>query len=97
MPCPYIIDAPGGGGKIPVAQLPAQHVGPQGHPAQLRGLYHHLRRAGGLPAEHGAKYKGEKRPSPDRAGVFGLLDGEEMFIKPEGFDELHDRAASSTA
>ncbi len=23
--------------------------------------------------------------------MFGLLDGEEMFIKPEGFEELHNR------
>jgi lysine 2,3-aminomutase len=24
-------------------------------------------------------------------GVHGLLEGEQMFIKPEGFDETHDR------
>jgi len=23
--------------------------------------------------------------------VLGLLDGEDLFIKPEGFDEMHDR------
>jgi lysine 2,3-aminomutase len=23
--------------------------------------------------------------------VLGLLEGEQMFIKPEGFDELHNR------
>ena len=24
--------------------------------------------------------------------ITGLLDGEDMFIKPEGFDKLHDRS-----
>ena len=33
----------------------------------------------------------DKRPEPGQAGVFGLLDGDGMFIKPEGFDEVHDR------
>ena len=36
-------------------------------------------------------YKGIKRPEPGQAGVHGLLDGEQMFIKPENFDEVHDR------
>ena len=28
---------------------------------------------------------------PGQAGITGMLDGDEMFIKPQGFDELHDR------
>ncbi|MBT7991260.1 MAG: lysine 2,3-aminomutase, partial [Anaerolineae bacterium] len=32
-----------------------------------------------------------KRPEPGQSGVMGLLDGEEMFIKPEGFDQIHER------
>jgi lysine 2,3-aminomutase len=32
-----------------------------------------------------------KRPEPGQAGITGLLDGEELAIKPEGFDQLHDR------
>ena len=39
-----------------------------------------------------ARYLGEKRPEPGQAGVHGLLEGEELFIKPEGFDEVHDRS-----
>jgi len=31
------------------------------------------------------------RPEPGQAGIHGLLDGQDMFIKPQGFDELHDR------
>ena len=32
-----------------------------------------------------------KRPEPGQIGLTGLLDGEQMFIKPEGFDVLHNR------
>jgi lysine 2,3-aminomutase len=43
-----------------------------------------------LPS-YAAKYRGEKRSEPGQAGVHGLLEGEQMFIKPEDFDEVHDR------
>jgi lysine 2,3-aminomutase len=36
-------------------------------------------------------YCQNKRPEPGQTGITGLLDGEEMFIKPEGFDLTHDR------
>ena len=32
-----------------------------------------------------------KRVEKGQSGVFGLLDGESMGIKPEGFDQLHMR------
>ncbi len=35
--------------------------------------------------------KARNVPSPVRPGSHGLLEGDQMFIKPEGFDELHDR------
>jgi lysine 2,3-aminomutase len=38
-----------------------------------------------------ATYKGLKRPEPGQEGLTALLDGEKMFIKSEGFDEVHDR------
>jgi lysine 2,3-aminomutase len=37
------------------------------------------------------KYCQNKRMEPGQTGLTGLLDGEEMFIKPAGFDEIHDR------
>jgi len=37
------------------------------------------------------KFCQNKRPEPGQTGLTGLLDGEEMFIKPIGFDEIHDR------
>jgi lysine 2,3-aminomutase len=38
-----------------------------------------------------AKYKGPKRPEPGQEGLTAMLDGEKLFLKPEGFDEIHDR------
>jgi len=35
--------------------------------------------------------KAERRPEPGQAGVLGLLEGEDMAIKPQGFDETHKR------
>ena len=89
----YIVDAPGGGGKIPVMpNYLLSHVGPQGHPAQLRGLYHHLRGADRLPAQRCGQVQGRQAPRAGPGGRHGLLEGEQMFIKPEGFDEIHDRS-----
>ena len=45
----FCVDAPGGGGKIPV--MPTYHISASDHkidPAQLRRLHHHLRGAAGL-------------------------------------------------
>jgi lysine 2,3-aminomutase len=36
-----------------------------------------------------------KRMEPGQTGLTGLLDGEEMFIKPQGFDELHNRGGGA--
>jgi lysine 2,3-aminomutase len=38
-----------------------------------------------------AKYKGPNRPEPGQEGLTALLDGEQMFIKNEGYDAIHDR------
>ena len=37
------------------------------------------------------KFCQNKRSEPGQDGVHGLLDSEEMFIKPANFDELHNR------
>ena len=36
-------------------------------------------------------YCQNKRQELHQGGITSLLDGENMFIKPEGFDELHNR------
>jgi len=90
----YMIDAPGGGGKIPV--MPNYQISMSDHKIVLRN-YEGFITTYEEPIEytpHDPKtcsYCKNKRPEPGQEGVHGLLDGREMFIKPEGFDELHHR------
>ncbi len=88
----YIIDAPGGGGKIPVS--PQYMISQSDHKIILRNYEGYITTyeepTDYLPSD-AAKFKGVKRLEPGQAGVFGLLEGEQLFIKPEGFDELHNR------
>ncbi len=89
----YIVDAPGGGGKIPVS--PNYLLSMSDHKIVLRN-YEGYVTSYEEPTDYtpamSARYLGEKRPEPGQAGVHGLLQGEEMFIKPQGFDEVHDRS-----
>ncbi len=89
----YIIDAPGGGGKIPV--MPNYLISMSDHKVVLRNYEGYITTyeepVDYLPS-HAAKFKGQKRPEPGQSGVLGLLEGEQMFIKPEGFDQVHDRS-----
>jgi lysine 2,3-aminomutase len=88
----YIIDAPGGGGKIPVS--PNYLLSMSDHKIILRNYEGYITTyeepVDYLPSQ-AAKYKGEKRPEPGQSGVTGLLEGDQIFIKPEGFDQVHDR------
>ena len=89
----YIVDAPGGGGKIPVS--PNYLLSMSDHKIILRN-YEGYVTSYEEPTDYtpamSARFTGEKRPEPGQAGVHGLLQGEEMFIKPQGFDEVHDRS-----
>lgn len=88
----FIVDAPGGGGKIPVS--PNYLLSMSDHKVILRNYEGYVTTyeepIDYLPS-NAAKFKGEKRPEPGQSGVSGLLEGEQLFIKPEGFDEVHDR------
>jgi lysine 2,3-aminomutase len=88
----YIIDAPGGGGKIPVS--PNYLLSYSDHKVILRNYEGYITTyeepLDYLPSE-AARFKGQKRPEPGQAGISGLLEGEQMFVKPEGFDQVHDR------
>jgi lysine 2,3-aminomutase len=87
----FIVDAPGGGGKIPV--LPNYLISMSDHKIVLRnyeGLITTYEEPVDYRPEQAAKPK-LKRPEPGQTGITGLLDGDELLIKPEGFDELHDR------
>lgn len=88
----YIVDAPGGGGKIPL--MPNYLLSMSDHKVILRNYEGYVTTyeepTDYLPSD-AAKFKGEKRPEPGQTGIHGLLEGDQMFIKPEGFDELHER------
>ncbi|MBT7081159.1 MAG: KamA family radical SAM protein, partial [Chloroflexi bacterium] len=90
----FIVDAPGGGGKIPLQ--PNYMISYSDHKIVLRN-YEGYMTTYEEPSEykvHDPKtcaYCQNKRPEPGQSGVMGLLDGEEMFIKPEGFDQIHER------
>jgi len=88
----YIIDAPGGGGKIPV--MPNYLLSMSDHKVVLRNYEGYIttyEEPTDYIPNQAAKYLGEKRPEPGQSGITGLLEGEDMFIKPQGFDEIHDR------
>jgi lysine 2,3-aminomutase len=90
----FIVDAPGGGGKIPV--MPNYQISASDHKVVLRNYEGFI-----TTYEEPLEYKAHdpntcsfclsKRLEPGQEGVMGLLEGEDLFIKPVGFDELHDR------
>jgi len=88
----YIIDAPGGGGKIPVS--PNYLLSMSDHKIILRNFEGYITTyeepVDYLPSM-AARFTGEERPEPGQSGISGLLEGESLFIKPEGFDDVHDR------
>ncbi len=90
----YLIDAPGGGGKIPI--LPDYLISQSDHKVILRNYEGYISTYE-EPQNYQShdpktcKYCQSKRLEPGQTGVSGMLDGEQMFIKPEGFDELHNR------
>ncbi len=90
----FIVDAPGGGGKIPV--MPNYLISASDHKVVLRNYEGFI-----TTYEEPVDYKSHdpntcpfcrsKRLEPGQEGVMGLLEGEDLFIKPVGFDDLHDR------
>ena len=87
----YVIDAPGGGGKIPV--MPNYLLSYSDHKVVLRNFEGYIttyEEPVDYDPSKAAKFE-LKRPEPGQEGLTALLDGEEMFIKPEGFDQIHER------
>lgn len=92
----YSIDAPGGGGKITIQ--PNYLISQSDHKVILRNFEGYI-----STYEEPTDYKPHdpktcsycqnKRLEPGQSGITGLLDGEGMFIKPEGFDELRERSS----
>ena len=90
----FVVDAPGGGGKIPV--MPNYLISMSDHKIVLRN-YEGFISAYEEPIEyppHDPKtcsYCQNKRSESGQDGIHGLLEGDDMFIKPEHFEELHNR------
>src|SRR5512142_2308199 len=90
----YIVDAPGGGGKIPV--MPNYLVSYSDHKVILRNYEGYITTYE-EPTEYtphdpkGCQYCQHPRPEPGQEGITGLLDGKRMWIEPSGFEEIHAR------
>lgn len=93
----YVVDAPGGGGKIPLN--PNYILSYSDHKVVLRN-YEGFITTYEEPFDYEpidpalvTPFKNELI-EPGQSGVFGLLEGEEMSLKPEGFDLLHERGGA---
>jgi lysine 2,3-aminomutase len=90
----YVIDAPGGGGKIPLG--PSYLLSMSDHRTALRNyegyisIYEEpLKYTPHDPAT--CPYCRAKRTEPGQAGISGLLEGEQLMIEPEGWEATHAR------
>jgi lysine 2,3-aminomutase len=90
----YVVDAPGGGGKIPV--MPNYLISQAPGKVVLRNYEGYIT-AYDEPTdydphqvERGA-YRPQRRTEAGQGGVWDLLTGSADAIKPEGFDTLHQR------
>jgi lysine-2,3-aminomutase-like protein len=90
----YVIDAPGGGGKIPV--MPNYLISYSDHKVVLRNYEGYITtyEEPETYQKHDTatcRYCQHERPEPGQSGVLGLLEGERMWIEPRGFQEIHSR------
>lgn len=90
----FVVDAPGGGGKIPLG--PNYLLSMSEHNVVLRNYEGFITTYEEPETYHShdpktCSYCQSQNMEPGQRGVLGLLEGENMFIKPEGFDDLHNR------
>jgi lysine 2,3-aminomutase len=90
----FVVDAPGGGGKIPLT--PNYILSYSDNKVVLRNyegyITTYVEPTGYEPIDPAlvAPFTDEAL-EPGQRGIAGLLEGEGMFLKPEGFDQLHQR------
>jgi lysine 2,3-aminomutase len=90
----YVVDAPGGGGKIPV--MPNYLISYSDHKVVLRNYEGYITTYE-EPIDyrpHDRKrcaYCQDQRPESGQGGVHGLLQGDAMWIEPTGHSEVHTR------
>jgi lysine 2,3-aminomutase len=90
----YVIDAPGGGGKIPV--MPNYLISYSDHKVVLRNYEGYITtyEEPETYRRHDAsscRFCRSQRAEPGQGGVHGLLQGDRMWIEPRGFEEVHAR------
>ena len=88
----YVVDAPGGGGKVPL--LP-NYVVSQGQDKVVLRNFEGYITTYSEPTDYKRPKKTqwipEPREEPGQSGVAGLLRGEQMVIRPEGWHDAHMR------
>lgn len=90
----YVVDAPGGGGKIPV--MPNYLISYSDHKVVLRNYEGYITTYE-EPLEYtphdkrACAYCRNPRPEPGQGGVHSLLQGDAMWIQPAGHQEIHAR------
>lgn len=92
----FVVDAPGGGGKIPVT--PNYLISQSEHKVVLRNFEGFISTYEEPLEYHNhnpstCDYCHEKRSEFGQSGVLGLLEGESISIKPAQFDETHARSS----
>ncbi len=89
----YVIDAPGGGGKIPL--MPNYLLSMADHKVVLRNFEGYITTYQ-EPTDYvpTVEETPQQNESIKQEGILALLEGEQMAIKPQGFDEAHARSAA---
>ena len=90
----FVVDAPGGGGKIPL--MPNYQLSQAEHKVILRNFEGFI-----TTYEEPQNYQShdprscsfcqQRRDEFGQSGIAGLLDGEETTIQPQGFSQTHSR------
>jgi lysine 2,3-aminomutase len=95
----YVVDAPGGGGKIPL--MPQYLISQAPGKVVLRNFEGFITTYDEPNDYTGHTVARPERPVPNyeagARGVYGLLSGAAENIKPQGFDKLHRRNADAIA
>ncbi len=90
----YVVDAPGGGGKIPV--MPNYLISYSDHKVVLRNYEGYITTYE-EPIQYtphdqaNCRYCQNPRQEPGQGGVAGLLQGDRLWIEPADFEQTHRR------
>jgi lysine 2,3-aminomutase len=94
----YCVDLPGGGGKVPL--MPNYLVSMSHERAVFRNFEGYLSTYT-QPTDYQkpkrTRWTGKSRGEKGQRGIAGMLAGEQLAIKPAGWDHTHEREAESDA